>query len=895
MSGLVSAAARASGGRVSDLRLAVPALAAAIGAAVAISAPHLALGISIVGPVIGVLAVVTGLVRPRRAASAGPRVRVGSSHRPRRTQPRRPSGRVALALLAVAAAAAGLAAASAAVRVPGREPPVVVAAAERGAVIQVRLVTTGSVAEGRVAGDATAVVGAHGEHRIRSPVLVFGDLPEGVAIGSTLALRAEVRATAPGDSVAWMLFARRGASVVAPPPPLLAWADDLRSRFRDSALELPGGGAGLLPGLAVGDTTALDPEVERDLRMASLTHLTAVSGANCAIVVGLAILAIGGIGAPRLVRLIGAGALLVVFVILVTPEPSVLRASAMASLVLVATALGRPVRGIPLLSAAVLVLVIVDPWLTRDYGFLLSVLATGALLLLAAPLSVLLARAMPKPLALAVAVPTSAQIVCQPVIVLLDPGIALYGVPANLLAAPAAPMATVIGLLACVVLPLAPPVGSVLTSIAWVPSTWIAAIAGVVADLPGARLPWVPGAGGALTLAAVMVILIVLIVPRPSRWRSRIAGSLALLVLVGYAGALAGSRLAQDSGRPGDWQIAQCDVGQGDAVVVRSGDEIAVIDTGPDPEALDGCLADLGVIRISLLVITHYDLDHVGGVRTTYGRVDRALVGPTDGDDDERVSAELRAAGARVDRVARGERGSLGSLQWRVLWPPVRGVDPGNDASVTLEMRPNPDCRGSCLSLLDLGDLGRVSQRRMAAAANPRSVDVVKVAHHGSADQDPALYADLDAAVGLIGVGADNGYGHPTTEALGVLADVGTAAFRSDQRGLVLVSDGRDGSARVWSESAPSDPAGGLPAPIDPWPGLDSAATPERSSWVRADRLADTGKGRHAVETGRAREPYRDPPAGLVGHPARAHRAHLRARACARGSGCASPARHPAC
>ena len=95
----------------------------------------------------------------------------------------------------------------------------------------------------------------------------------------------------------------------------------------------------------------------------------------------------------------------------------------------------------------------------------------------------------------------------------------------------------------------------------------------------------------------------------------------------------------------------------------------------------------------------------------------------------------------------------------------------------------------------------------MLAANRIDPVDVVKVAHHGSADQNPAMYRQLRARVGIIGVGAHNDYGHPTAALLGILAAVGTSAERTDRQGMILVSPGQDGTVLVWSEHSPNKPA----------------------------------------------------------------------------------------
>ena len=121
----------------------------------------------------------------------------------------------------------------------------------------------------------------------------------------------------------------------------------------------------------------------------------------------------------------------------------------------------------------------------------------------------------------------------------------------------------------------------------------------------------------------------------------------------------------------------------------------------------------------------------------------------------------------------------------------------GDAANLTYARQPFTD-PGSCASVCPVGAVSL--ERQVAVHRVPGPVDLVKVSHHGSADQSPALYDRLDAVVGLIGVGADNGYGHPTARLLGILSAAGTTALRTDLRGLVLVSATDDGGVSVWTE-----------------------------------------------------------------------------------------------
>ena len=719
-----------------------------------------------------------------------------------------PASRSVLATAAATGVVVAVLLTSAAVHTSARHPELLVDAASAN-----RFVTVLAVMDADVAPDSSSrhtpvtltgvTVGGTGARGLAIPALLFGELPHS-GVGTRVSVTGNIASTQAGDRVAYLVFARGAPRIIEQPPWFVGWSSDLRAGFRAAAATLPGDGGSLLPGLAIGDTGAVGDTLDDAMKSTSLSHLTAVSGAICAVVVGVIMLLGGALGLSRGIRIAVSLVVLAGFVVLVTPDASVLRAAVMAALVLFALARGRPSRGLPVLSLAVIVLLGLDPWLSRDYGFILSVLATAGLLVLAGPLAAVLSRWLPDSLAILVSIPLAAQLACQPVLILLNPTIPVYGVLANILAEPAAPIATVLGLLACLCLPLAPAVGTVLLAIAWLPSAWIAAIARFFASAPGAQAPWVPGAVGMIALVVVTGLALLVLLLRPSCGTRTVLAALLLSVAC-YAGVTVGAALGRAGSQPSSWQIAACDVGQGDAVLVRSQGSVALIDTGPEPEALTACLSDLGIERIQLLILSHYDLDHVGGISAVFGMVDRALVGPPADDGDLELRDSLARSGAVVSEVSRGERGLLGELSWEVLWPPSRAgvVVPGNDASVTVRFEGVGQCQAGCLSSLFLGDLGEESQSRMYGVAHPAAVDVVKVAHHGSGDQSQRLYERVLASVGLISVGAQNSYGHPTDRLLQMLSGVGTMITRTDLEGMILVAPTPAGGIMVWTEHPP--------------------------------------------------------------------------------------------
>ncbi|MGV2902790.1 ComEC/Rec2 family competence protein [Microbacterium sp. AGC62] len=719
-----------------------------------------------------------------------------------RTWVSRLTGGLAVVLLAGAAATA-LAVGFA---LPAREQ----AMSWNGRVVEVAGEITSSASvgrDGRLWFEATTTtLGAPGRaDTSNAPVRIGVDPADGFDLGAQVRVVGEASATDAGERSALVVFAN-DAEVAEPASGVFGVAAALKHAFVERSSRLPEPGAGLLPGLAVGDTRAVSIELNDDMRTSGLSHLTAVSGANCAIVVGGIFWLAALCGAGRALRVVLAVAGLAGFVVLVTPEPSVIRAAVMASVGMLTVLLGRPSAGAGMLSLCAAGILLVDPWLAATPGFALSVAASGALILLAPPLARGFGRIMPGPVALALAVPFAAQLACGPIIALFAEQQSLIGIAANIIAAPAAPIATVVGMLACLAAPL-PGLADLLASSAWLPAAWIATTATTTADLPGAQLLLPAGIGSALLVGLVSVCIAVVVIRSGLQSRGAATGRGGLIVQRAAAAvlivvlSLAGARVVLDgplatATTPEGWAIAACDVGQGDALLVRSATRVALIDMGPAPEPLATCLRSLGIGHIDLLVLTHFDLDHVGGVAAVQGRVGAVLHGPALEEDERRLLADLAASGAQVDEAWAGQRGDLGDAAWRVLWP-VRGsaaFPAGNDASVVMEF----DGGGVPRSLY-LGDLSAAPQRMLLRTARLGRYDVVKVAHHGSADQDAGLYEAVQARVALFSVGADNDYGHPRIETLDLVSATGAQALRTDRQGRILLATG-DSELQVWTE-----------------------------------------------------------------------------------------------
>ncbi|MGW0699377.1 ComEC/Rec2 family competence protein [Streptomyces sp. NPDC002867] len=674
--------------------------------------------------------------------------------------------------------------------------------------------------------EATRVTGPGGVIAgTRTPVLVM--VPAGGAVADWRRLLPSTRLRLagrlvpplrPDDPIAAVLRARGSGPprITGPPTALQRMAGDLRAGLRAATDDLAPDARALVPGLVVGDTSRVPEDLHEAFEATDLTHLLAVSGSNLTIVLilligppGRALLAERGGLAPRLgitlrgTALLG-GALTLAFVVVCRPEPSVLRAAACGLVTLLAIGTGRRRSLVPALAAAVLLLVLYDPWLARSYGFVLSVLATGALLTVAPGWSAALQRRrVPPRLAEALAAAAAAQAVCGPVVAVFAARVSLVAIPCNLVAEVAVAPATVLGFAALAAAPVAIPVAEVLARCAGWPAGWIASVARTGAALPGADAGWPRGWTGGLLLAAVTAVVLLLVRRLP---RHPLAGALCALLLLlvvlrppPITGVISGWP-------PREWDYVMCDVGQGDATVLAAGSGTAVVvDAGPDPELADRCLRELGVTRIPLLLITHFHADHVAGLPGALRGRSVGIIQTTTLQEPagqaEFVRRIAATAGVPVARAAPGERRRTGGIDWQVLWPDAgAGLRPQgpNDASVALLVRATGG-----LSLLLLGDLEPPAQQALLRAHPliPR-VDVLKVAHHGSAYQHPALLAGVRPRLALISCGRDNPYGHPAPGTVGLLRSQGAMVLRTDRDGAIAVA-GAGPRLRVTTRAGP--------------------------------------------------------------------------------------------
>jgi competence protein ComEC len=568
--------------------------------------------------------------------------------------------------------------------------------------------------------------------------------------------------------------------------------------------------------LVLGDASEVPDPVVRGLRRLGLAHLLAVSGLHVGLAAALALLLARPL--PRGPRLLAGLIAVALYLLLVGPRPSLVRASVMACLAAAALLLERPPSAANALGVAACGIALHRPAAVTDLGFQLSVAATAGLLLLAPLLDRSWSRSWPRLpgfLREPLAVSSAAHLGTLP-----------FALPAFCLAVTAAPLVNLAAvpwaglLLAACGLWTGLAVGAPAAAGRLLPVLdLLAAPFGWTAALPASpwlALPAAPGPLAATALAAAAF---------EALRRPRLGLPLLAVGLLWAVAAPAGRA-------GGPVEAVFVDVGQGDAILLRDGRETLLVDGGGWPagdlggRVLLPALARRGVRRLDRVLLTHPDRDHCGGLVevASYLAVGEALTGPGPPPSplEGGCDAELRELpGVRHRAVAAGDRLEVGRWRLRVLHPPPAAetgapATADNDASVVLLA----EVFGRRLLLT--GDVEAPAERRLLAPgesarpppAGPGSAeappelacDLLKVAHHGShSSSTDRFLAAAAPRLAVISAGERNPYGHPAPEVLARLRRHGARVLRTDRDGMIVVSFEEDGR---WSIDLPGSPKG---------------------------------------------------------------------------------------
>jgi competence protein ComEC len=582
---------------------------------------------------------------------------------------------------------------------------------------------------------------------------------------------------------------------------------------------LPNPDAGLLNGILLGLGNTLPDYLAEAFRVTGLTHIIVISGFNISLVSQAAMLS-SQRAFNRWLALWASLATIVLYMLFVGPSAPVVRATAMGGLFIGAQLVGRRSHALTSLAVASLVMTAANPLTLWSVSFQLSFAATVGLIVvepvLARGVQTWVAGWAASDRALGwmavlrdvLIVTVAAQIMTLPLIWYHFGQVSLISLLANALVLPVQPTIMALGAFATAVGTLWLSAGRVAAWLVWPFLRYCLLI-----------IQWLGGADSAPSWAAFQI-------PRPSLavvWAAYAFLGLGLALkrykklLTGVRSLLAQPRtlriilpalvlvtlliwVAALSLPDHKLHLYFLDVGQGDAILLRTPNgRFALVDGGPDPLLLTSRLGQIMPFwqrRIDLVISTHVDQDHLGGLIPVVERYQVGQVIESPVTDNSPLSAHWReilaARGIKSLPAARGMKVALDEgVSLDVLHPangsPSTVGNEGNLNSVVVKV-----VMGQCRVLLT-GDINTQVERDLLDAGQAVDATVLKVAHHGA---DTASSAEFLAAVNpqlaIISVGKDNRFGHPTEPVLKRLQARDCQVLRTDQNGTIeLVSDGQ--------------------------------------------------------------------------------------------------------
>lgn len=578
---------------------------------------------------------------------------------------------------------------------------------------------------------------------------------------------------------------------------VLAWIYRVRQALTDVLdRSLPEPQSSLAAGVLLGIRTTIPDDLLDAFSRTNTYHILAISGLNISLLCGL----LGAIGRRLWNRKYNVAFLLAgifAYATIVGPQPSVVRASIMGGLLVIAHSVGRPADTIVWLLLAAGAMTAHNPELLADLGFQLSFVATPGLALLVPTLQPYLS-VFPRWISDSLSVTFAAQIATLPITAVNFGQLSLVTPVANLLVVPAVLPLMISAALTAGLGLLFEPLGQLAGWVAWLAAAYM-----VVAVEQLGRLPWASVSLGKFELLPVVpyygVIALILLwsgnptlglgtywfsslARIPTRW---IVGSLGTAAAIVWAGAL--------TVPAGPTTVSFLDVGQGDSILIQTASGRRVlVDGGPSPSTVANFLGrrlPFWDRTIDLVVLTHANDDHLAGLTEVIERYKVGLI------LEPAISSSSVSYTYWIEAVRRKDIRSVAAVagqeialdeETRLLvlhpgGPPPDGVEvEPNEYSVVLKL-----VAGN-VSVLLAGDGGEQAQQEMLASGRDLASTILKVPHHGGRGAlDADFLAAVEPQVAIISVGAYNRFGHPAEETLRQLE--GVKVYRTDMQGTVEV------------------------------------------------------------------------------------------------------------
>ena len=580
----------------------------------------------------------------------------------------------------------------------------------------------------------------------------------------------------------------------------------LRSRAQARVRARFGESSGMVEAVLLARREALDPDLSTAFAASGLSHLLAISGTHVGLVAA-AVLAFARM--CRLPARSGAllgGGLTSLYVLLLGAPYAAARAAVQVLLVLGARIAQRPADPYALMASAALLLLAIQPMALLDAGFQLSFAGVFGLLAFQPPLRAAMPRIVPGGAAETLAATAAATAATMPIAALHFGLVSFIGLVANLIAVPLTGIAVPAAAFALAADVVHPAAGAFLAGGATLPFALLERTARLAAAVPGGHAYWGAGTVTAVLLASGAFVLL-LRTARGQR-RSRANGVPAAIAL---CGAVLLATLPVPALRTGSLEVHVIDVGQGDAIAVRTpAGRWILVDAGPRSDRFDAgaarilpYLKDRGAHRIELMILTHPHLDHIGGAPFLLRSFPVSILldpsVPTPNQGFYEMLAAARDTRVRWFAARAGREIRLDGVTLSLLAPfdsLLDATDDPNDYSAVVRLA------FGRFGALFTGDAPRAVENALVALHDTAlAADLLKVGHHGSrTSTGDSLLIAARPRLAIMSVGTRNRYGHPDPDVVERLARYGVRILRTDRNGSIVVRVAPNGEMTFSSE-----------------------------------------------------------------------------------------------
>ncbi len=566
---------------------------------------------------------------------------------------------------------------------------------------------------------------------------------------------------------------------------------------RGIASALPEESAALTQAVVTGDRSDLDDAFYSDLQRCGLAHTVAVSGMHLSFLVGLLNLLLRRGRRAAVVSIF----VVVLFTLMAGATPSVVRAAVMQILLLLAPLLGREYDAPTALSAALLLLLLQNPYAVASISLHLSFGAVTGILLVSGRMRDWLCnklhaepdgersfqnalRRMLRLLIGGISVSLGAMLFTLPLTALHFRSMSLLSPLTNVVALWAVEPIFAFGLIGGAVALLLPAVGSVVALPALLGSRFLAFIAPGLAKVPFVSIPVLSFYLAAWLIFAYALLALNLLWKGKGKRRPVLS---AVLCIGALAGVIWFNAFTYSNG---DMAVSVLNVGQGQSVLIRAGDCYAMVDCGSSSKSDPGDIAadfleSIGHRRLDFLILTHYHDDHACGIPQLLRRVevDVLLVPDVEEEDElrEEILSEAEAAGVQVRFVQSNTVLQVKEDISITVYPPL-GEGTTNELGLSIL------ATAGDFDALITGDMNTSVEKLLLRHTELPDIELLVVGHHGSRyATSRELLKATQPEVAVISVGR-NSYGHPTDDVLKRLDDVGAEVYRTDRSGTVTIS-----------------------------------------------------------------------------------------------------------